>query len=261
MNPDPSIDAGQINVDRYLERIRYSGPVAVDVPTLSALQRAHMTTVPFENLHVAGRLGVRTDLGWSVSKIVDQGRGGWCFEVNGAFGALLEALGFDVNLLGAAVLLQGPSAVIDHLTLEVTLDEPWLVDVGFGEGFIIPLALNRSDPQDGGDGSYQFLASPQGTTLARLDQTGVPSANYRFKRVVHRLADFDEASQRLQTDPASPFIEKPFATRLLDGGPDRVTLLRDRVKTLRDGVWSEEPVSPADWNQVLRHRFGLGSPS
>ncbi len=251
MNTGAMIDA-----DRYLQRIGYRESVALDLETLEALQRAHLTAIPFENLSVFGQTGVRTDLAWSVPKLLDQERGGWCFELNDAFGALLRTLGFEVKYLGAAVLLNGPNVVIDHLTLEVQLDEPWLVDVGFGESFIRPLALNRPDIQDGGSGRFQFLASPQGTTLARLDDD-IPTAQYRFKRVAHQLTDFDQASQRLQSDPTSPFRDKPFSTRLLDGGPDRVTLLRNRLKIDRGGVITEELVSPADWPSVLDQWFAM----
>lgn len=245
-----------IDTERYLERIGYRDTVTLDLATLESLQRAHLTAVPFENLSVFGQTGVRTDLAWSASKLLDRRRGGWCFELNGAFGALLESLGFEVRRLGAAVLLNGPSVLIDHLALEVQLEEPWLVDVGFGESFIRPLALNRGDVQDGGTGHFQFLASPQGTTLARLDDA-VPVAQYRFKRVTHQLADFDEASDRLQTDPASPFRDKPFATRLLDGGPDRVTLLRNRLKIDRDGATTEVAVSETEWPAVLNQWFAM----
>lgn len=246
-----------VDVARYLDRIGHRGPTDVSLATLSALQRAHMTAVPFENLDVASGVEVRTGLDWSLPKILDRHRGGWCFEVNGAFGALLTAMGFEVQLLGAAVLLSGPNTLIDHLMLEVTLDQPWLVDVGFGEGFTTPLALNGASPQPGGDGIYQFLPSPQGTTLAKLDDD-VPVAQYRFKRVAHALSEFDGASHRLQTDPASPFVQKPFATRLLDGGPERVTLLRNRLRHLRDGEWTEQPVQLDQWAATLERWFGIG---
>lgn len=91
-----------------------------------------MTTVPFENLDVHARRGVGTGLDWTVPKIVERRRGGWCFELNGAFSRLLNALGFTVRQLGATVLRSPASSEPGHLTLEVTLDELYLVDVGFG---------------------------------------------------------------------------------------------------------------------------------
>ena len=96
------------------------------------------TSVPFENLDVFHRRGVQTGAEWSVPKIVARGRGGWCFELNGAFASLLEALGYQVTRFAATVLLptstgSGPSPIPTHLTLQVDLDRPYLVDVGFGD--------------------------------------------------------------------------------------------------------------------------------
>jgi N-hydroxyarylamine O-acetyltransferase len=246
-----------VDVDRYLERIGLARPISFDAKGLETLQRAHLSTVPFENLHVAARLGVRTDVAWSYRKIVEQRRGGWCFELNGAFGALLRALDFDVRYVGAAVQLGGPNEVVAHLTLEVMLDEPWLVDVGFGESFCRPLALNRRGTQDGGIGQFEFVPSPRGTTLAQLID-GVAEAQYRFKRVALELTDFDAASERLQTDEDGHWVHKPFATRLLDYGPDRVTLLKDRLKFVRGGVTEEILVAANEWNETLVTWFSLG---
>ncbi len=244
------------DVDAYLERIGFDGTPHVDLETLTELQQLHMTAVPFENLDVALRDGVTVDARAAVDKIVEYGRGGWCFEVNAAFGALLEALGFDVLLLGAAVLLSGPAKVIDHVALEVMLDQPYLVDVGFGESFTRPLALNVTGVQPGGDGDYEFIASPQGTTLTKLDD-GVPVAQYRFKRVAHTLDQFESASTALQADPTNNWRSKPFATRLIDRGPDRVTLTHDKLKVTSDGVTTERPVPADEWATVLHQWFGI----
>ncbi len=171
--PDTTVLAPEV-VDRYLTRIGVSErPSELDVDSLGRLMLAHLQTVPFENLDVFNLVPVRTDVDWSVAKIVDRRRGGWCFELNGAFGALLGSLGYDVKLTGAAVLLAGPNMTLDHLCLEVMLDRPYLVDVGFGDTFIRPLELNSKAEQDGGNGTYQLLASPVGTTLARVVD-GVP---------------------------------------------------------------------------------------
>ena len=245
-----------MDTDEYLEWIGYGGTPAVDFTTLAQLQRLHMTAVPFENLFVTQGIRVTTDSESSFDKIVHEGRGGWCFELNGAFGALLEAIGFRVTRLGAAVLLGGPSTVIDHLVLEVVADEPYLVDVGFGESFIQPLALNRAGPQDGGNGTYELIGSPHGTTLTRhLD--GVPKPEYRFKRVALTLDDFTPISDSLQTDPDKHWRSKPFATRLLDGGPDRITVTRNARKIVRNGHTDEHPLEGDEWQEELVKWFGF----
>lgn len=258
MSDPAGVEEAEVDVDRYLARIGFDGPVRVDLATLEALQRAHLSAVPFENLDVYSGVPVAVGTGWSLPKVVERGRGGWCFELNGAFAALLAALGFRVARLGAAVLLRGPTEVVDHLALEVTLDEPWLVDVGFGDGPARPLALNRRGPQDGLSGRFELLGSPRGTTLYR-HEGGTPGPQYRFKRVSLAQADFEVASRRLQADKALVWHQRAFATRLLDGGPDRVTLMGRSLKQWRDGRLTETPVADGEWDEVLDAWFGFRS--
>lgn len=261
---DSTVGDFAFDVNAYLKRIGLDAAPSIDLAGLTLLQRAHLATVPFENLDVVADVPVRTELAWSIPKVVDQRRGGWCFELNGAFGALLRTLGFEVKQLGAAVLLDGPNTMIDHLALEVSLDRTYLVDVGFGEGFISPLDLNLAGAQIDPAGTFEFINSSQGMTLTWHDDSGVPVPQYRFKRVHHELAEFEEASMKLSTDPWLLWSTKPFATRLLDANVDgtarRVTLLSDRTKIHGDDAITEERVAKADWNDVLFELFAMESP-
>ncbi|MGB1504745.1 MAG: arylamine N-acetyltransferase family protein [Acidimicrobiales bacterium] len=239
----------------YLDRIGYTGSTEPTLEVLSALQFAHLVAVPFENLDVVAQVPVSTDTDTVVAKVL-AGRGGWCFENNGAFAWLLEQLGFRVRRLGAAVLRSGPTVEIDHLALEVQLDRPYLVDVGFGDSFVRPLRLDLADPQRDERGEWELLSSPQGTTLAEIVD-GVPVAQYRFKRVDHPMADFEPASQKLQADAEGRFRTKPLATRLLGKDADRVTLLPDRL-TLRYGADIRNvSVAAAEWDTVLAEWFRI----
>jgi len=151
----------------YLARLGIDEPVARTVDGLERLQRAHLTRVPFDNLDVFAGREVRTDIGWSVPKIVDRGRGGWCYELNGAFAWLLGELGFPVRQLGATVLLTPGGMECGHLALEVALERPYLVDVGFGDSFIRPLPLDDPGPHDGGSGSYRLEFAGEEATRRR----------------------------------------------------------------------------------------------
>lgn len=246
-----------MDAEKYLARIGLESPPATDLAGLEILQRAHLTAVAFENLHVFHRRGVSTAADRSISKIVDQRRGGWCFELNGAFSALLSELGFSVRRLAATVLYDNPSPMPTHLAVEVTLDRPYLVDVGFGDSFIKPLPLDSPGPHDGGTGPYGFLTDGDTTTLISHDGVGTTTKHYRFGRRAHSLDDFEEASTYLQTQPGLQWTRSPFATRLLDYGPDRVTLLKDRIKFRRDGSWVEQPVAEDEWEDHLQEWFGM----
>ena len=242
----------------YLARIGIDEPVAPTVDWLERLQRAHLTRVPFDNLDVFARRPVRTDVGWSVPKIVDRRRGGWCYELNGAFAWLLVELGFVVKQLGATVLLARPDPMeLGHLALEVTLARPYLVDVGFGDSFIRPLPLDDPGPHDGGSGAYHLEFAGEETILV-FDGPDGPEPQYRFGPGAFGAEDFVEQSQQKWSDPNQKWRQKPFATRLLDGGPDRVTLLWDRLKLRRNGEWSEQPVEPgSEWERLLRQWFDM----
>lgn len=253
------------DVEQYLERLGLQrSTIRVDLGGLTVLQHAHLANVAFENLDIVFCGEVPHDRSAAFDKIVRGRRGGWCFELNGVFAQLLETLGFDVLLLGAAVLLDGPSTVIDHLALEVSGGpmglEPHFVDVGFGDGSVRPLALNRNGPQDGGNAQYELFASPQGTTLARHVE-GVPEAQLRFKRVAHAFDDFAPVASAMQRDPHKHWSTKPFATRLLDtDGTGRVTLTGSRLDVARSGASTITEVGTDEWDAALDDWFSMERP-
>jgi len=240
----------QPTVERYLERIG-EPEVAQSLDALERLQRAHLTRIPFENLDVWRRIPTSLSPVDAVDKIVNRGRGGWCFEVNSAFGSLLSSVGFDVTGMAALVLSGDVSPGPDHLTLRVQLDRPYLVDVGFGDSFIRPIPLDDPGPHNGGAGTFAI-----DSTVVYSLEDGHREDQYRFFPA-SSMKDFETARHYLQTDPGSLWHQKPFATRLIDGGPDRVTLLSDRLKIRRDGQWDEETVHEDSWLDHLAQWFDL----
>ena len=264
------LELSDAQANTYLDRLGIDrGSVAADLSSLQRLHLAHLERIPFENLDIVFGGGVEHDQLAAVDKIIGSEpgaqRGGWCFELNGAFALLLRRLGFDVRMLGAAVLLDGPTQVIDHLLLEVEASglAPHLADVGFGDSFDLPLALNIRGAQNGGSGDFELIASPQGTTLTR-HVDGVPQALFRFKRVAHGFADFAATAHSLQVAPDKKWATHPFATKRLapddNGDPGRVTLSHDRLEVRRGSETSERAVGPEEWSSELAGRFGFQRP-
>ena len=122
-----------VDVAAYLDRIGYRGATDPTAENLRALQSAHLFSVPFENLDISLGRKITVQQESILNKVVGLRRGGFCYELNGAFAALLREFGFDVTLLSARVARAngGEGPEFDHLTLLVDVAEPWLADVGF----------------------------------------------------------------------------------------------------------------------------------
>ena len=128
---------GRMNLDRYLKRIGLDHRPPATLAGLKTVHRAHLLAIPYENIDVQLGRPVTTAVGPIYEKMVERGRGGWCYEMNGMLGWALAELGFDVTRATGAVVraIKGEAAVGNHLVLRVALPEGlYLADVGFGDG-------------------------------------------------------------------------------------------------------------------------------
>ena len=149
-----------MDVAAYLDRIRAPKPGRPTLDMLSGLALAHLYSVPFENLDIADGRRLSVDPEAIYAKLVTRRRGGFCYELNGLFSALLRELGYDVTLLAAQVPEPrdgGPRHDRAHLVLLIELDGPWLVDVGWGEAYRRPFALRAGNEHtDAQLGTYRL---------------------------------------------------------------------------------------------------------
>lgn len=250
--------AGTLDIPAYLARIAYDGPLDVSPDTLRSLHLAHLYAVPFENLDIQLRRPIVLDSAALFDKVVNRRRGGFCYELNSLFGALLDALGFPVTLLGAEVFRKagGFSAPLDHLTLRVDLDEPWLADVGFGDGFRLPLRLNDSSDQAQGGSAYRVTPEGGYRILLRRDDGGGWMPQYRFTLQPRALPDFAERCRYHQTSPESHFTRERLCTLATPQG--RITLSGLRlIETSAAGKTERLLSGEAEYAATLRERFAV----
>src|SRR2546421_2817515 len=176
----------------YLDRIGVTGPASSDAAGLRALHLAHQLTVPFENLSIHLAEPISLDEGDLVDKIVRRRRGGFCYELNGAFALLLEALGARVSRVAARVYGEAGrlSPPFDHLALIVRLADgsgPWLADVGFGSHSDYPLLLEARDDQD--DPAGRFRLADADADAGDIDVLKDGKPQYRIEMRERSLAD------------------------------------------------------------------------
>lgn len=240
-------------LDAYLERIGASRPARADAEALHHLQRRHLLTVPFENLSI--HLGDPIVLAEEplLEKIVDRRRGGFCYELNGLFGMVLPALGFQTTYLGARVFQPerlGPP--FDHLALRVDCPEPWLVDVGFGRHAQYPLRLDDRDDQSDPDGTFRLVDTDEGDVDVLRD--GKPQ--YRLEMRARALIDCEATCWWHQTSPASHFTQSTVCSLLTENG--RVTLSEGvLIRTVDGERYQQRLVEDAAVLEAYRRYFDV----
>ncbi|MGZ4482543.1 MAG: arylamine N-acetyltransferase family protein [Gaiellales bacterium] len=236
-----------MDVAAYLARIGHHGSTEPRFETLAALHRAHMLSVPFENLDIHRGAELVLDREQNVRKIVEGRRGGWCYELNGAFSLLLERLGFRVSLLGASVggdpgldgdpVLEGergPSPELAHLMLRVDLERPYIADVGFGESPLVPLALDEIEHRVVVNGGLRVT----------------------FDLQPRSLDEFEPMCRWQQTSPESHFVQRRVCTMATPEG--RITLSDLRlIERTGDRTVERDLSGEEEWRALLAERFGM----
>ena len=240
-----------MDVDAYLDRIGARRPATVDGPALVELHERHLAAVPFENLDIHLGVPIELDEDRLVAKVVG-GRGGFCYELNGAFAALLRALGAEVTLLSAGVY--GPAGLgppFDHMALRVDLDEPWLADVGFGRHCLHPLRLSERGDQVDPVGTFRLVDAGGGDLDVLRDGT----AQYRVEPRARRLSDYAPTCWWQQTWPSSHFRAGPVAS--LQTADGQVTVAgRTLIRTV--GTERTETTLGSDAEVLAAYREHLG---
>ena len=221
-----------MNIKAYLERINYHGSLAPTAETLRELQVAHLLAVPFENLSIHAKEPIVLEDEALFTKIVERKRGGFCYEANGLFAALLRA-GFEVVCLPESLMRRRVRPDFDHMVLMVSLDERWLVDVGFGDSFLEPLRLDDRGEQVQGERAYRILPDDARLILTRRDPGEEWKAQYRFSLQPREYADYAAMCRHHQTSPLSHFTRAQICSRATEEG--RITLSEMRLITTSGG--------------------------
>jgi N-hydroxyarylamine O-acetyltransferase len=246
------------DLNAYLARIHFTRPTAPDPETLRRLHLAHLYAVPFENLDISLGREIVCDQQKFLRKVVESRRGGFCYELNGAFAALLRALGYGVTLLSARVSRAdgGASPEFDHLALRVDLEDPWLADVGFGDSFLEPLRLKPDVEQEQHGRTFRITKVENVMIVERQEATGQWRPQYQFRLVPRQIAEFAPRCHYHQTSPDSHFVQQRICTLATPDG--RITLSDLKFIRTRDGVREERLLrDEAEWRTVLEKDFGV----
>ncbi len=257
--------SAKLNLNAYFERIGFSGSIAPTVNTLALLHSLHPAAIPFENLDPLLGLPVSLRLDDIESKLVLEQRGGYCFEHNLLFMAVLRELEFTVRPLPARVVWSNPEAVSappTHMLLAVEIGgSTYIADVGFG-GLTLtaPLKLRKDVEEETPHERFRLTGGDPDWRLEAELQPGEWRPLYHFTTEEWQQAEYESANLSTSSGENSPFTRE-LRVALSPSGR-RLTLRGNRFTTYRVGEPAEERLlaSVAEIREVLTERFGLSLP-
>ncbi len=249
-----------MDVEKYLNRIKFKGFPKTDLDTLKKLHLYHMLYVPFENLdiHLGRKIILEPDAIYN--KIVLNNRGGFCYELNGLFYEIITFLGFKAKRVSARVFNDNgvPGREFDHMAIIVDIGgEKWLADVGFGESFLEPLRLVPDIEQTQYGKSYKIVKVDEEIFKTVFSEDGKEYKDmYLFSITPRELAEYNEMCVYLQESPDSHFIKNTICTLARTRG--RITLSGLKLIETKDGVKTETVLKDTDeFNTKLKEIFGI----
>lgn len=251
-----------LDLPAYFRRIDFQEEPRADFHTLRGLHFAHATHIPFENIDPLLGRPVQMDLASVQSKLIFKRRGGYCFEQNTLFAAVLEQLGFEVTRLAARVHV-GTDRILPrtHKLLRVEADgRPWICDVGFGSwGLLEPIELKTENEVRQGDWLLR-LAKRGDAFLLQCPQCPVGPDLYSFTLEPQLPVDFEPANHYCSTFPKSRFVLTLTAQM---AGPGERVLLRNRefIVSRAGGLETRLVADETELRELLAKRFGIDLPT
>ena len=229
-----------MDIAGYLRRINYNGIVYADLPTLRSLYYNHLFAIPFETLDIYDHTPITLQIDTLYRKVIQHKRGGYCYELNILFHHLLSLCGFNVSIIAGRLLHgHGYGREFEHMALIVELDgRKWLLDVGYGDFSLRPLAIEPGVQSDG----RTFYQITEGIEADGQKYLGVSKWNsskeafkieYIFTLTPRVLAEFSAMNHFHQTSPQSHFARSLICSLPTPEG--RISMINNRLIRTENG--------------------------
>jgi N-hydroxyarylamine O-acetyltransferase len=251
-----------MDISGYLKRINYNGIVYRDLATLRELQYNHVFAIPFETLDIHNQIPILLQINFLYQKVIQDRRGGYCYELNVLFHNLLTLCGFDVSMI-AGRLHHGNNKYgreFEHMALLVELHgRKWLVDVGYGDFSLTPLAIMPGEIQSDGRNYYQIIDP---VVLDGRQYLGVAKwsaskqdfkIDYVFTLTPRILADFHYMNEYHQTSPESHFRRSLICT--LPTREGRISLINNKLIRTENGKRQVKIIQGEDHRDQLLEKY------
>ena len=251
-----------MDISGYLRRINYDDIVYRDLDTLRALQRNHVFSIPFETLDIHNQIPILLKVNFLYQKVIQDKRGGYCYELNVLFYQLLTHCGFDVKMI-AGRLHHGNNKFgreFEHMALMVELNgRKWLVDVGYGDFSLAPLAIMPGEIQSDGRNYYQIIdpVMVDGKSYLAVAKWNATKQDFKidyiFTLAPRSLADFQDMNEFHQTSPESHFRRSLICT--LPTAEGRISLINNKLIRTEGGKRQVRMVQGEDHRDEILEKY------
>ncbi len=240
-----------MNFNKYMERIGFKGNQSISIRCLSELHRKHVMSIPFEAMDVYFRIPIQLELKAIYDKVVVKNRGGYCYELNYLFYALLSHIGFNCYPVSVRIYNEenlGPD--FDHMSIIVEMEDRWLVDVGYGDLFVEPIKLSAGLIQEDLFKNYKIEKVHSGNFLLTesLKNSNTFIKRYMIDMQPRKIDEFLVQNKVKQKDRDSFFVKNRICTIATQDG--RKTILNNEYK--RTSSNQIEKMYIDDEKQLLR---------
>ncbi|HEX8736983.1 MAG TPA: arylamine N-acetyltransferase [Pyrinomonadaceae bacterium] len=249
-----------MNAKEYLRRIGIDeSSLSASSENLKLLQKRHLLRIPFENLDIHWRRPIVLDAENFYRKIVEEKRGGFCYELNGLFYNLLREIGFQSRMISARVAAgeNGFSAEYDHMAiLTETEGEEYLGDVGFGSFSAEPLRFVLDLEQADANGVFTIKKYDENYFEVLKKDAGIWKSEYIFTTSGRDLSEFAAMCRFHQTSPESHFTRGKICSLMTEKG--RRTLTDKKFIETGNGERKELSIdSEEQFNEILVREFQI----
>lgn len=247
-----------MDIERYFKYIGINKPTSISFEALKEIHKHHLLRIPFENLDIINGKPLSMNPSFIMTKIIENKRGGICFETNTLLSTILVELGFEVNYVSAKFWndeKQAWNPDFSHLALVVIIEEnTYLADVGVGGGFLEPLLLQHNHEYSDSNGAYRVIEITETTyILQKLEESNWNDLLFISTESKH-LHQFEEQFLYYQTSKETIFTKNKIVNRLTTDG--RITLSDHQLKiTKNHKVTLTEFETDEEWQKIYKEIF------
>ncbi|GAA0429886.1 arylamine N-acetyltransferase [Virgibacillus salarius] len=245
-------------INGFFKRIKYNGSTHIsfnDIPTLMFQFAKH---IPFENLDVINNERSQVSKHTLQQKLLDNPRGGLCYELNPLFYYVLREVGYNVKMIAASIILPKNGLQGTHISTILTYDErTYIVDVGFGSHLALQPIPLTGETISSRTGNYRIVEQHDDKAIYALEKitNGKIEASYTFTLDAVDEEYLTKVKEIIKKDERSPFNRSILVTKLTEEG--HITLTKDTITEIRQGIKNKQEINPTVFQQLLANRFGI----